>query len=173
MAYKTALLFTETHAVLQKKNGLGDCEPQTVVMSAVVVHKVKNRMMLRMAAICSTTGSTERSSVLEMNCTPAHQIQSQLFCYSSTPLADLKSIGSSTASQYSILLFFGHPWRIRAAETLRVLYCLLQNCFWNHACIELHTIHKMAMFSLMQTYKVYIFFVLQGDEHIMQHHFWQ
>lgn len=81
MAYKTALLFTETHAVLQKKNGLGDCEPQTVVMSALLVHKVKNRIRLRMAEICSTAGSTERSSVLEMNCTPAHQIQSQLFCY--------------------------------------------------------------------------------------------
>lgn len=27
MAYVTSLLFTETHALLQKKDGLGACEP--------------------------------------------------------------------------------------------------------------------------------------------------
>ena len=32
-AYMTSLFFTETHALLQKKDGLGDCEPQAVVMS--------------------------------------------------------------------------------------------------------------------------------------------
>lgn len=33
MSYVTSLFFTETHALLQKKNGLGASEPQAVVIS--------------------------------------------------------------------------------------------------------------------------------------------
>lgn len=34
MAHMPSFVFTETHALLQKTDGVGDCEPQAVVMSA-------------------------------------------------------------------------------------------------------------------------------------------
>lgn len=122
------------------------------MISVVLVHKVKNRIKLRMAEVCSTAGSTESRPVLGLYCTPAHQIRNQLFYYLSTPSADLNWLEApNTAAQYSTLLFFRTPMEHQYSS-----------CFWTHACIALQTILEVAMFSLMQTYKVYIFFCLTG-----------
>lgn len=116
------------------------------MISVVLVHKVKNRIKLRMAEVCSTAGSTESSHVLGLNCTPAHQIRNQLFYYLSTPLADLNWLEApNTAAQYPTL-FFQTPMEHQYSSY-----------FWTHACIELQTILEVAMFSLMQTYKFTFF----------------
>lgn len=71
------------------------------------------------------------------------------------------------------VLFFVHPRCISiAAETRRVLYCPARTVFEISHCTVLQIILWAAMFCLMQTHKVYMLFVLQGDEYIMLHCFY-
>lgn len=58
-----------------------------------------------------------------------------------------------------------HPWEHQYSSWNTACFILpSQNCLWSYTCTDLQTILWAAMFSLMQRHKVYMFFVLQGDE---------
>lgn len=81
-------IHTDTHALLQTKDGLGDCQPQAVVISMWIVNlcswltefRIRN---ITMAELCSTAGPAYISPVLGQTCTPAYLIRNQL-CYSAS-----------------------------------------------------------------------------------------
>lgn len=125
---------------------------------------------------------------LGKTCTPAHEIRNQL-CHSSSSKANqalswswlmgccwsIQALPPSPVLQFFVFLclFLVRPWCISiAAETLHILYCPARTVYEITRCTVLQTILWAAMFCLMQTHEVYMFFVLQGDDRTMLHCFY-
>lgn len=137
MSYVTSLLFTETHALLQEKDGLGDSEPQAVVILAwlwtcIVSSLREEHESQRWLSYIKQQDPLTDILLWERL---AHQLmRSGTSSATLHPLMSIKPSADcswrdvagapSTASRSSTPLccFLVHPWSIsKAAEMLRVL----------------------------------------------------